>query len=80
MLKTHISADYSVFCIITTNYISSNSPVSESMMNPLTVMPLGTSGWVFIVFTVFLTDSGVSLNPSSHWFRSVLLSISLSQL
>ena len=35
MLKKHISADYSVFCIITTNYISSNSPVSESMMNPL---------------------------------------------
>ena len=80
MLKKHISADYSVFCIITTNYISSNSPVSESMMNPLTVMSLGTRGWVFIVFTVFLTDSGVSLNPSSHWFRSVLLSISLSQL
>ena len=44
MLKKHISADYSIFCIITTNYISSNSPVSESMMNPLTVMSLGTSG------------------------------------
>ena len=35
MLKKHISADYSVFCIITTNYISSNSPVSESMIPPL---------------------------------------------
>ena len=51
--------------------ISSSCPVSESMMNPLTVMSAGTRGWVLMVCTVLRTDSGVSLKPSSHWLRSM---------
>jgi len=47
--------------------ISSNAPVSESIINPRTTMSLGTSGWVLMVSTVLRTDSGVSLNPSSQF-------------
>ncbi len=53
------------------HFISSNAPVSESIMNPLTIMSFGTSGWVLMVSTVFLTEVGVSLNPSNHWFKSM---------
>ena len=51
--------------------ISSNAPVSESMINPRTTISFGTSGWVLMVSTVFLTDVGVSLKPSNHWSRSM---------
>ena len=46
--------------------ISSNAPVSESMMKPRTAMSFGTSGCVLMVSTVLRTDSGVSLNPSNQ--------------
>ena len=39
--------------------ISSNAPVSESMMNPLTTTSFGTSGWVRMVSTVLRTEVGV---------------------
>ena len=51
--------------------ISSNAPVSESIIKPLTTISFGTSGWVLMVSTVFLTDSGVSLKPSNQWCRSM---------
>ena len=51
--------------------MSSNRPVSESMIKPRTMMSFGTRGWVLMVSTVFLTDVGVSLNPSSQASRSM---------
>ena len=41
------------------------------MIKPRTTISLGTSGWVLMVSTVFLTDVGVSLNPSSQCCRSI---------
>ena len=37
-------------------FISSNAPVSESMINPRTTISLGTSGWVLMVSTVLRTE------------------------
>ena len=54
--------NYVPYCYST----SSIAPVSESMMNPLTTMSFGMSGWVLMVSTVFLTEVGVSLKPSNQ--------------
>ena len=57
--------------------ISSNAPVSESMINPRTTISLGTSGWVLMVSTVLRTDSGVSLKPSNQRKQQGLVPVPL---
>ena len=61
-----ISSVHRIFVFVLAYSISSNAPVSESMINPRTTMSLGTRGWVLMVSTVLRTDSGVSLKPSSQ--------------